>query len=181
MDAMIDLETMGTTSNCAIVSIGVVLFDPRKGVLKGGTFYSELDWKNQGRKIDKSCYYEFWKKQPKQVRKQLKGEENLEDALIRLSEFLPKGVKVWGNGPTFDISFLEHAYDSLLLDVPWKFWNIRDCRTILDMYKSKRGEIGYYGFADENNHNALDDAINQARKVCEMWTELLSPEDDIPF
>ena len=52
---MIDLETMGTTPESAIVSIGAVMFDPRTGkVGKAETkysFYAELDWDFQNRFI----------------------------------------------------------------------------------------------------------------------------------
>ena len=58
------------------------------------------------------------------------------------------------------------------MEIPWKFWNVRDCRTVLDMYESKRG-----GFNKSGNragaHNALQDAIYQAKYITMMWSKLL--------
>ncbi len=61
--------------------------------------------------------------------------------LQQLSDFLPKDVKVWGNGANFDIGILEHAYDQYQIEIPWEFWNVRDCRTIKDMYESQRADL----------------------------------------
>jgi len=64
----------------------------------------------------------------------------------------------------------EHAYRESLLDIPWRFWNVRDCRTIKDLFESKRGGLNdnFTGVA----HNALDDAIHQAKWVTLMWSKL---------
>jgi hypothetical protein len=173
MDAMIDLETMGTTVGAAIVSIGVVLFDPRKGRITDKNFYAELDWKNQERIIDQKCIEEFWKKQPKSIRQQLNGKKELPDVLEDLQFFLPNDVIVWGNGPTFDISKLEHAYGSYNLEIPWKYYNIRDCRTVRDLYDTKRNAITR-GKVGSGNHNALGDAKAQCEYICKMWKSILS-------
>lgn len=172
--AMIDLETMHTTPDAAIVSVGVILFDPRFNYVapKSKGLYFELDWKNQGRTIDQSCITNFWDKQPSTVRQALLGSYDLEEVLFEIDLFLPKDCKVWGNGATFDISMLEDAYRQFDMEVPWKFWNIRDQRTIKDMYDSVIGSFGkdFKGVP----HNALDDAYNQAKDVCAMWRAILA-------
>lgn len=166
---MIDIETMGLGPGAAIVSIGAVVFDPRYGKVTDDTFYVELDWKAQKRVEDHSTRA-WWAKQPAQAQKALKGEVGLIDALDDLAFFLPDDCKVWGNGPTFDIAILENAHNDIAEPYPWKFWNVRCCRTIRDLYESSRGglEKGY-----GNNHNALEDAINQAKAVCFMWAKIL--------
>jgi len=167
---MIDLETMGTTPGSAIVSIGAVLFDPRYGKVSDKTFYQELDWKDQDRLICPDTV-KWWKDQSEEARSAQHGLDSLEDSLEDLATWLPKDCKVWGNGATFDISMLEDAYLKLGIGIPWKFWNIRDCRTVLDMYESKRG-----GFGKKTGgvlHNALDDAKYQASYITKMWRELL--------
>lgn len=171
--AMIDIETMGTTPDCAIVSIGGVIFDPRYGKVSDDTIYVELDWRNQGRRICPETA-DWWKQQGQQARKALNGNIELEDALDNIEFWLPDDVKVWANGPTFDISFLEHAYQSFNMEVPWKFWNARCMRTIKDMYESQRG--GLSRAAGGVKHNALDDAVYQAKAVCHMWNKILGGE-----
>jgi len=167
---MIDLETMGTTPSSAIVSIGAVVFDPRYGKVSEKTFYRELDWEDQRRAMCPDTL-DWWGNQSEEAKSAMYGMDELEDSLNDLATWLPKDCKVWDNGATFDISMLEDAYRQYKIDIPWKFWNIRDCRTVLDMYESKRGGLGKKsgGIA----HNALHDAIHQAQCITMMWQRLL--------
>lgn len=174
--AMIDLETRDTIPSSKIVSIGVTLFDPRYRMIGDAseTLYMELDWKAQTNRTEGHGTPEWWDKQSEEVRKALKGTVSLEDALEELAFFLPKDCKVWGNGATFDISILEDAYRQLDLEIPWKFWNILDMRTIKYLFESSRSGLGN---ADGNPgvlHNALDDAIFQAKRVNKIWNKLLT-------
>lgn len=166
---MIDIETMGIVADSAIVSIGAILFDPRTNKLDKQGFYAELDWEAQDRKICAKTQ-EWWGKQSDAVTDALYGFEDLPEALKHLSTFIPKDAKVWGNGPTFDIIILEDAYRQCGIAIPWKFWNIRDCRTVKDMYESSRGGINnnFVG----TTHNALHDAIFQAQYINKMWQSL---------
>lgn len=167
---MIDLETMGTTPDSAIVSIGAVVFDPRYGIVTDKVFYMELDWESQNRLIDQETV-EWWAEQSEEARAAHYGLDDLDEALTLLAQWLPKDAKVWGNGSTFDISMLEDAYRQLNIEIPWKFWNVRDCRTVLDMYESVRG--GFNKKSGGTLHNALDDAKYQAKYITMMWSKLL--------
>lgn len=167
---MIDLETMSTKQGAAIVSIGAVKFDPRFGKIDlKDTFYQELHWKSQNRHIDPSTE-EWWSNQSKAAKSALKGTIALEDMLWDLEDWLPDDCRVWGNGSIFDISILENAYDQHNEAYPWKFWNVRDCRTIKDLYESLRG--GFDGKVGGTAHNALDDAIHQAKYINYMWAKI---------
>lgn len=168
---MIDLETLGTTPDAAIVSIGAVVFDPRYGKISEKTFYSELDWENQSRHICPETQ-EWWTKQSPEAQEALSGLDDLDTSLRELASWLPKDSRVWGNGPTFDISILEDAYRQYNIEIPWKFWNIRDCRTVLDMYESSRGGLGK-STNRVGAHNSLQDAIYQAKYITMMWSRLL--------
>ena len=170
-NAMIDLETVDLIPGAAIVSIGAVLFDPRHNIISKDTFYVELDWKAQGRSINKETL-EWWRKQPSKTRKALKGTADLEDTLEDLAFWLPEGVLVWGNGPSFDMSILEDAYRSVDMEIPWKFWNVYDCRTIKYLYESARG--GFDKKVGGDDHNALHDAMYQAHYVNKMWKSILT-------
>ncbi len=167
---MIDLETMGLTPGSAIVSIGAVIFDPRCNRVTKNTFYRELDWSNQGRQIDPSTQ-ERWTRRVAGARAALDGLDDLEGALADLKTWLPRDCKPWGNGATFDISMLEDAYRQHTIKIPWKFWNVRDCRTIKDLYESARG--GYDKKTGGTLHHALDDATFQAQYICDMWKSIL--------
>ena len=171
---MIDLETMGLLPGSAIVSIGAVVFDPRLNrVSNKNTFYMELDWESQERHQDPNTLH-WWGSRSPIAKAALNGLEELTDTLTELAVWLPKDAKVWGNGATFDIGILENAYRQHGIDIPWKFWNVRDCRTVKDMYESSRG-----GFSKKSRgvlHHALDDAIFQAQYICDMWKALLGEQ-----
>jgi hypothetical protein len=169
---MIDLETLDLIPSTKIVSIGAVIFDPRYSKI-GDTFYMELDHKAQKDRTSDKGTVEWWKGQPAEVRKSLKGTESLEDALEELAFFLPSDVRVWGNGSIFDIAILEDAYRQLDIEIPWKFWNILDMRTVKAVYEAGRG--GFSRACGGTKHNALDDAVHQAKSVCIMWNKIYNP------
>lgn len=172
---MIDLETLGTDPDCIVISLGAVEFDPDTGV-QGREYYRVLSTKKQellGRTKTQSTL-NWWNK--------FKGTEAGEvlvtseccadsfyEALSDFREWFPSNGKPWGNGANFDISILNHAYKQIGVNPPWRFWNIRDVRTVVDMaslFMEKPKEVA--GIA----HNALDDAKHQAKYVSEMWQVL---------
>ncbi len=166
---MIDLETFDLIPSTKIVSIGAVIFDPRQSKL-GDKFYMEVDHRKQPNRTSDPETVKWWYSQPKEVQKAMKGVELLSDALEELDFFLPKDVKVWGNGSIFDIAILEHAYREQGIEIPWKFWNVLDMRTIKAVYEAGRG--GFSRACGGTNHNALDDAVHQAQNVCIMWNKI---------
>lgn len=77
-------------------------------------------------------------------------------------------VKIWANGPQFDVPILEVAYHAVQLPTPWHYRAPRDFRTITEAAGMSRDDFCNYGEA----HNALDDAIAQAMTVCEAYKRL---------
>jgi len=169
---MIDLETLGTSPQAPILSIGAVFFDPETGET-GRTLHDKLDFESacEGRAIDPATV-KWWLTQSEDARQAL-----LEDfgtsqisALELLTEFLSVGAVVWGNGAVFDISMLEDLYRQHEMRIPWTFWNVRDVRTIVDCAE---GIISKEDFEFEGvKHDALADAIHQAKYVSAMWQAL---------
>lgn len=170
----IDLETLGTRYNAAIISIGVQQFNPDSGKL-GATFYKEIDFDSAikaGRPTGDTI--RWWMTQDEKARRifaRSPEKVSVAQALDELATWM-RGMagapKVWGNGAGFDITILEHAYDngSVGLKEPWHFTNIRDMRTIVDAadlapvdYPERKGV----------HHNALDDAIFQAQVISLAW------------
>ena len=161
----IDLETLGTRYNAAILSIGVHQFDIGTGKL-GETFYREIDLDSaiKAGKVTGSTL--AWWAQQGDAAKRVFGDNGKTPLSVALDELrtwmLTKATKpkVWGNGSSFDISILEHAYDNgaVGLKEPWFYTNIRDMRTIMDycLVKPKR---------EGTHHNALDDAKYQAQCI----------------
>jgi len=163
---MIDLETLDTKPSAAFITVGACQFDPDTGEI-GKTFYKRVDWggaMDGGRTVSPETL-KWWLAQSDGAREEIcKDGEPLQIVLDDLRGFLGRGAIVWGNGATFDISILEHAYK---FKAPWQFWNVRDVRTIVDLssHLVDKRTLKFQGTA----HNALDDAVHQARYVSNMW------------
>ena len=177
---MIDLETMGTNTNAPIVVIGAVFFDPQTGEI-GPVFYiviSLTDAMNTGAVPDGGTI-EWWLKQSSEARAAILTDQvKLEDALSRFREFIneysdEKFVQVWGNGATFDNAILRTSYERLDIPCPWRYYNDRDVRTIVELGKTidfdARTVIPFEGV----RHNALDDARHQAKYVTATIQKLI--------
>lgn len=172
-DMMIDIETMGKRPNAPVLSIGSVMFNRETGEL-GKQFYAAVDPVDALRhgKPDGDTL-KWWMSQSDAARNAaMAGTMSLKEALMGLSRATDrdwKDVKVWGNGPSFDMTILEYAYHSAMGALaPWRFWNVCCCRTVAVMSGRRPPQIGGEG----THHNALDDAIHQAKWVSQMWMEI---------
>lgn len=181
---MVDLETMGKKNNAPIVAIGAVVFDPATGSI-GESFYkvvcleSSVNW---GAVIDPSTVI-WWLKQSSEARSAIVNDDAipLQDALLQFREFVSDNVaggskkaQVWGNGASFDNSILRSAYDCIAEDYPWEYWNDRDVRTMVELGQAisfdPKTTIPFEG----SRHNALADAIHQARYVSAIWQRIIA-------
>lgn len=163
---MVDLETWGTRPGSALRSIGAVVFDPANPTAPlGEAFYAVID--------DASCAaiglvkdprtVQWWAEQSTEAKAAFEIDPRPIGGVLReFSAWFTKvgGEQVWGHGASFDPVLLEAAYDAVLLEAPWKFWDVRCCRTVLAM-ANRRPER----HAKDVHHNALDDAKAQARAV----------------
>lgn len=168
---MIDIETCGQRANAPVLSIGAVKFDPNTAQI-GETYYAAVDPSDAFRNgVPDGGTFKWWMEQGDQARAAaVGGTSSLADALNGLGRFYAnwKDVKVFGNGPSFDMTILEHAYGRIGKPAPWRFWNVLDCRTVAAMAGKRPPAIGGSGVY----HNALDDAVHQAKWVSQMWRDL---------
>ena len=181
---MVDLETMGKKHNAPIVAIGAVVFDPATGSI-GESFYkvvcleSSVNW---GAVIDPSTVI-WWLRQSSEARSAIVNDDAipLQDALLQFREFVSDNVaggskkaQVWGNGASFDNSILRSSYDCIAEDYPWEYWNDRDVRTMVELGQAisfdPKTTIPFEG----SRHNALADAIHQARYVSAIWQRIIA-------
>ena len=170
---MIDLETLGTAVNAPIVAIGAVFFDPATGA-QGATFDAAIDVADAMRygRADGNTI-KWWLQQGDKAREKVaRGKSQSQKVFEAFYTFCAKSgdAKVWGNGSSFDISLLEYAFPRIIeKPAPWKFWNVRDCRTIKDLAE---GVVPYNGKLAGVAHTALDDAKHQAEWVSIYWQGL---------
>jgi len=168
-DLMIDLETLGLSSNSPVLSIGAVYFDTETGEL-GEKFYIVLDLDEQlknGRPANGNTV-KWWMTQSTEAKSVFSSEfssvnKGLSKFVGWMNSVNPDPF-VWGNGSIFDISTMENILTQYLYEVPWKFYKVMDLRTF-GRFNSKGKPKVNKGTA----HNALDDAIAQAQFVLDNY------------
>ena len=178
---MLDLETMGSGSNAAIVSIGACMFDPVTGEI-GETceLVISLNSSSHYGEIDAGTVL-WWMKQDQDAREVLLQKEalTLKDALTSFKAWLEvhipewKSRVIWGNGCTFDNVILANAYKATRMRQPWPYSGDRDVRTLVDLGRTllnfdPKKDMPFTGV----RHCAIDDAIHQAKYVSAIFQKL---------
>jgi len=170
--ATIDIETLGTSPDTVVLTIGGIKFDPMEDDGLHSQFYYRLDADEQiemGRTVDEKTL-EWWEKQPEEIRKEAletTGRVSTEQSLKALNKWLVGVDKIWCQGPVFDIGILQNLYKQIGLHHNWPFYIIRDSRTLFSlMDKDPRKEIDFAA------HNALADAIVQSLCIQKVYKKL---------
>jgi hypothetical protein len=166
-NVMLDLETLATTPDATILTIGAVPFCTETLKISEDVFYVKVELENQDRAISARTAA-WWDEQTDEAKKEaFEGNRvSLDNALKAFSLWFSgvgSDVKIWGNGATFDVSIMEDAYRRD--KTPWKFWNVRDMRTIVDFDRLNTDRPIFKG----EKHSALADAKHQAEYVLAIW------------
>lgn len=188
----VDIETLGTSADALIVSIGAVMFSPFKVGEIGARFYALIDIEDAqrcGGRIDASTVL-FWMKQdpalvadtfrhrPPAGIQPIEGAPpvvGLRKALVGLSEWYRGhgGVAVWANAPTFDCAILRSAFRATNVKCPWHWRDERDLRTALRVaFGEERLRLDEAAKSGLPKHHALGDAWEQARMVQAVYERL---------
>lgn len=171
---MIDIETLGNTSNAAVVQIGCVGFFPTSSQVskqfkinvtpheKSSMDFSTVQW---------------WMGQSEEARKSVFEGQFFEpkEALEALTQFITEnaseyGHKVWSKPSTFDIVILENLYRNCGMKPPWFHWNTRCMRTVLEAANVQRNEE----IIPQVAHDAGSDAEAQALTVIKCHNKLVA-------
>jgi hypothetical protein len=183
-DVSIDIETLGKKYNAPLLAIGAAAFSRVTGKV-GPTYYQEVDIDSAIKSgvVDASTVA-WWIDQSKGAKKLFdttpEGTQRKMHLASALSNFCTWGrslgaPRVWGNGATFDITIIEHALDkgSVGISAFWHYGNIRDMRTIVDAAQMVSGQWTPANVVREGvHHNAVDDAVHQAKVIIEAWAAL---------
>lgn len=174
---MLDLETYGTAPGCAIRSIGAVVFSLGQEDAQGErTFYANIS--------ARSCLWarlhieqgtdEWWEQQSAEAQASLKVDQRPLAAVARDFDAWCAGcgsapnLRLWCQGANFDAVLWEAASRAVGLPVPWKFYNVRDTRTLYELADFDPRSLPRAG----TYHNALDDARHQAACCRAAWAKL---------
>lgn len=170
INIVLDLETLSTEPNAAILQIGccVPMFDrvhlpmnisPEMEVTIAYEDAMKADAFHKSKET-----MEWWETQNPEVRKIVfSGQDSYVTALDQI-EFWMKSVKckgadiaVWGNGAEFDNVILSHCFSAMGYTQPWSFRNNRCFRTIKNLFPISQS-INQSGL----KHTALADARYEA-------------------
>ncbi len=192
MDVMIDLETLGTSHNALILSAGFLRFDPQNCqqtfedllretshiVVNLAASYEDVcapgirEYGNGGQ-INMQTLTWHLSQLPAFSSDQLTKIADLRTMLQYIGCLFPSGndfpERVWANAPSFDLAILKNAYSRDA--VPWKFFQERDVRTLLDAANIDKRQKEWLpnGLI---KHRADHDAAWQAWLVQQAWARL---------
>lgn len=161
---MLDIETLGTSSNSIILTIGAIKFKPTTpidSIENCDTFYRRIDIESCRKVglISEEQTVKWWNSQDSSVKfEALENQDRLPltQVLLEFTKWFGKSVKIWGHGDDFDCVILTNAYKACNLTPPWKFWNTRDTRTLFDLAR-----VNIKSFCQDNIHHALHDSYRQ--------------------
>jgi exodeoxyribonuclease VIII len=164
---MIDIETLGTGPDAALLSLGAVKFNPSgDGVIDA--FYIRIDaasCEQFGLSIDAKTVAWWMSGDRRAARDALDATDpvDLPSALDGFAAWLgPDSMPVWGNGATFDNVIVRSAYDAIGMECPWKFWHDRCFRTYKNLAKHIAPPKALMPADSAVPHHALFDAHLQA-------------------
>lgn len=172
-DVMIDLETLATSTDAVILTIGAVKFDPFGSDIKEpamDSFYVKVDIDSCDELglVSNDDTIAWWAQQDKAAQAEaFEGADriHIREAFARLYKFCWGAKRVWSNGAAFDVPICEHVYRKLNKSIPWSFWAVRDVRTAFDLgINPNRPPV--------MAHHALQDAWNQAVGIQNVYNTL---------
>lgn len=173
MHIMLDLETLSTRPDAAIIQIGAVLFEP----VSGGKILNDKPFRRftlvqDGQGVIDNGTLAWWLQQPyaAQMGKALDTQGVLlADALIDFANWPMQACGLswdaigglWAKPSNFDIAVLHSAFARNGMSPPWDHRLPRCARTVFET-TGGAPDIDWTGLIA---HDAVDDAIGQAMQL----------------
>ena len=174
-EVMIDIETLGTSPNSVILTIGAVVFDARgTGIHERLSLRPDIaEQVELGRIVDHDTL-DWWEKQSEDAIEEASSDRDrvpFLDVMVELHKFCSNRKAIWANGICFDIGILENAFRELNMIPPWDFWTVRDARTVYEVcgVSIKDGHT--------TSHKAVEDAEHQAIVVQRAYENIYTNKE----
>lgn len=175
LQLMVDLETLSTEPNAAILSIGACTFALDAPLEVASTFETVISIESNeaaGLHISGGTVA-WWLKQSVDAQQALfDNPTNLRSALTEFNLWCqkqtPRITEVWANDPDFDVVILSRAFKSLNMLWPFQFWQNRSTRTVSQWAfpdPDDLKEAKHFCRGEGTAHKAVDDAVAQAKLV----------------
>ena len=153
---MIDLEGLATGPDTTILTIAAQTFDPFGTGWYDKHYYARVTLESQENRAIDDGTISWWATQPDHAREEAFNEQDripLDQALDELAKMIWHSKLIWSQGPTYDMNILEHAYKSYNKPLPWKYFQVRDSRTVFSLWPDQP--------IPSTSHHALEDCRRQ--------------------
>jgi len=131
MHYSVDLETLATTVDAHILTVGVAWWRDGDADVQGSLCIT-LDDRQEGRRIDPATV-RWWLRQGDEARASVSRDPmegaSMAGVIMRLGDLMDDAETVWTMDPSFDAAILNHAADQLDLPRPWPYRHNRCVRT----------------------------------------------------
>ena len=170
---MIDFEALGNGKHACVVQMGACYFGAMHELPDVRTFKLNVnaeDAMRNGAEMDASTVY-WWLSQSPEAIKSILAEPRVPEveAFTQLNDFLAPADEIWSHA-TYDFVILTEALKRLAIKPKFSFRTARDIRTLHALSGFDRKSIKREG----THHDALDDAVYQARYVIAMLDKVKS-------
>lgn len=161
---MVDCETLDIGERPVLLSIGAVVFNDQQIQDYFEYFINKETAISEGFTVSQSTL-DWWDQQDPDARAYaFNGEGDIQEALKALIQFyeLNECTEIWSKGSLADIRWINNALDYFGIERPWKYYKEFCFRTLLK--SAPKFDMPFVGMP----HNALDDAIHQAKQFIEI-------------
>ena len=185
LDAMIDLETLGTRPGCVVLSAAALLFDADTGDTQDYV-HTHFNIHEQILKFGLQVQQDtqrWWLQQSDEAQTSAitsgSRPQLLKHGLTDLASVLKQANgRVWAQGASFDFPILSHLYRIAGVDAPWRFWAERDTRTLYEAASMVGFDRKAMDALREGvHHDALSDCEHQAWCVAVAKSTLRGESD----
>lgn len=174
-DIMLDIESLDTSPNCVILTIGAVRFDPKgMGVVEKLELRPHIEEQTEkyNRVINEDTL-RWWSGQNEAAMDEAMGDWgriSFSECMEKLYQFCWNRRAVWSNGAGFDVVAMESAWRNLEMRIPWPYYTVRDTRTLYEIAGVSLKDKKY---GTKTTHKAVEDAEHQAIVVQDAYRKLI--------
>lgn len=181
-DCMLDWETLSLLPHTVVTEVGYTFFNRNElhGFNDGDNHVSIMEkidiWSQINNKRNVDPITVQWCKDNADFPDMISGTTNVIDVLKTFNKnwdiYANDHTQFWANGPDFDKCILDNLCRQYQIDIKPKHSNVQSFRTAM-LLSSEVERV-----KPNNAHNALSDAIAQAKTIQKVFAENAALKDD---
>ena len=166
VEAMIDIETFDTSNDAIVFQAAIIMFDKHHAITYRETWNLDFDEQFKAGRTVSASTAAFHLGIPANAEKALKDQTVA--SMTRFASCLARVIEkhgpkhIWAKG-SFDFNILENMFDMAKFPAPWKFYQLRELRTLMSECNVKKGDVA---------HNALADCVAQVAQLAQCRAKI---------